>query len=96
VCASNGIIIDWRDALDPYNQLGNSYESNWYSHPSARGKLNKIIDDLICPCFKQYPALIIVDGLLHAMVEQNPDASLRKFIKYNVPKLLKILTRKQK
>jgi hypothetical protein len=61
-----------------------------------KGKLNKLIDDLIHPHFREYPALIIVDGLLHAMVEQNPDASLRKFIKYNVPKLLKTLTRKQK
>jgi hypothetical protein len=61
-----------------------------------KGKLNKLIDDLIHPHFREYPALIIVDGLLHAMVEQNPKASLRKFIKYNVPKLLKILTRKQK
>jgi hypothetical protein len=61
-----------------------------------KGKLNKLIDDLIHPHFREYPALIIVDGLLHAMVEQNPDASLRKFIKYNVPKLLKTITRKQK
>jgi len=61
-----------------------------------KGKLNKLIDDLIHPHFREYPALIIVDGLLHAMVEQNPDASLRKFIKYNVPELLKTLTRKQK
>jgi hypothetical protein len=63
---------------------------------TEKGRLNKLIDDLIHPHFKDYPALIIVDGLLHAMVEQNPDASLRKFIKYNVPKLLKTLTRKQK
>jgi hypothetical protein len=46
-----------------------------------KGKLNKLIDDLVHPHFREYPALIIVDGLLHAMVEQNPDASLRKFIK---------------
>jgi hypothetical protein len=35
------------------------------------------------------PAAIIIDSLLHAIVEQDPDASLRKFLKYNFPKLLK-------
>jgi len=62
----------------------------------AKNQMNKLIDSVIHPYFNQYPALIIVDGLLHAMVEQNPDASLRKFIKYNVPKLLKTLERKPK
>jgi len=61
-----------------------------------KGKLNKLIDDLIHPYFKEYPAMIIVDGLLHAMVEQNPDANLRKFVKYNVPKIIKTLARKNR
>jgi hypothetical protein len=44
----------------------------------------------------QDPAMITVDGALHAIVEQNPDASLKKFIKYNVPKLIQSLTKKPK
>jgi hypothetical protein len=44
----------------------------------------------------QDPAMITVDGALHAIVEQNPDASLKKFIKYNVPKLIESLTKKPK
>jgi hypothetical protein len=40
--------------------------------------------------------MIIVDGVLYAIVEQNPDASLKKFIKYNVPKLIKSLTKQPK
>lgn len=63
---------------------------------TTKGELNKLIDDLIHPYFKEYPALIIVDSLLHAMVEQDPDMSLRKFVKYNIPTLLESLTRKQK
>jgi hypothetical protein len=34
---------------------------------------------------------LLVDGLLHAIVEQNPPVTIRKFIKYNLPKLMKQL-----
>ena len=63
---------------------------------TPKGELNRLVDNLIHPYFKEYPALIIVDSLLHAMVEQDPDMSLRKFVRYNIPILLKSLTRKQK
>jgi len=63
---------------------------------TTKGQLNRLIDDLIHPYFTEYPALIIVDSLLHAMVEQDPDMSLRKFVRYNIPKLLRSLTQKQK
>lgn len=62
---------------------------------TVKGELNRLIDNLVHPYFREYPALIVVDGLLHAMVEQDPDVSLTKFIRYNVPKLLKHLARKQ-
>jgi len=52
--------------------------------------LNKLVDTLIHPYFDEYPAMILIDGLLHAMIEQNPNESLTKFIKYNLPKLLKL------
>lgn len=56
----------------------------------TKGDLNKLIDILIYPYFEEHPTFaIIIDGLLHAMVEQDPDMSFRKFIKYNVPKLLR-------
>jgi len=54
-----------------------------------KATLNKIVDSLLHPYFNDYPAMIIVDGLLHAIVEQNPNESLTKFIKYNLPRLLK-------
>ena len=62
---------------------------------TGKGKFNKLIDEILHPYFKQYPAPIIVDGLLHAMVEQDPDKSLNEFIRYNVPKLLRVITRKR-
>jgi len=63
---------------------------------SVKGRVNRLIDDLVHPYFKKYPALILVDGLLHAAVEQNPDMSFRKFVRYNAPKLLKYLLSKRK
>ena len=62
---------------------------------TAKGKLNKLVDDVMHPHFKQHPATIIIDGFLHAIVEQNPDESLRKFVKYNLPKLLEASSKKK-
>jgi hypothetical protein len=59
--------------------------------PTA-GYLNKLIDDLIHPYTKDYPALIIVDSLLRAIVEQDPSSSLTKFIRYNATTFLKQIT----
>jgi hypothetical protein len=58
----------------------------------STGYLNKLIDDLIHPYTKDYPALILVDGLLHAIVEQDANSSLRKFIRYNATTFLKQIT----
>ena len=54
----------------------------------TKGNLNRLIDDMMHPYFKDHPALILADGLLHAAVEKNPRSSLTKFVKYNVPILL--------
>ena len=59
------------------------------------GKLNKLVDDLLHPYFTDYPTLIIMDSLLHAMIEQDPKTSMSKFVKYNVPKLLENLKKRK-
>jgi hypothetical protein len=51
---------------------------------------------LLHPYFTDYPALIIADSLLHAIIEQDPKTSMSKSIKYNLPKLLKNLTKNEK
>jgi len=56
-----------------------------------QGPINKIIDRLLHPHFKRYPFLIIIDGLLHGLNEMDPATSLRKFLKYNAPELIKEL-----
>lgn len=50
--------------------------------------LNKLIDTILHPHFKKHPELIIFDGFLHALIEQDLKQSIRKFIKYNYPKIM--------
>jgi hypothetical protein len=39
---------------------------------TLKGRINKLIDSQIHPYFKEYPTTILVDGLLHAIIEQKP------------------------
>jgi len=58
-----------------------------------QGPVNRTIDGLLHPHFKQYPFLILVDGLLHGLNEMDPAKSIRKFLRHNAPKLLEELQR---
>ena len=60
----------------------------------TKGQLNRLIDELLHPYFKVDAGYILLDGFLHALVEQNPNESFRKFLKYNLPRLIKELERK--
>ena len=61
--------------------------------PYSVGEVNQIIDSLLHPWFRDYPWLRLVDGLLHALNEQDPPRSLEKFIRYHAPELLEELAR---
>ena len=58
------------------------------------GELNKLIDSLCHPLFKKDKGFMLVDGLLHGLVEQDPPTTIAKFIKYNLPTLIKQLEKK--
>lgn len=58
----------------------------------TKGKINRMIDIFLHPGFRQKPQLRLINGLLHAFVEQDPKASMKKFVRYNI---LPLLTRKQ-
>jgi hypothetical protein len=64
--------------------------------PYTAGQLNKLIDDVCHPFFKENPGFILVDGILHGLIEKDPPESFRKFVRYNLPKTVKEITRKQK
>jgi len=51
--------------------------------------INKLIDKTFHPLYSQSPAWILVDGAFHALVEQNPRVSMRKFAKYSLPLLIR-------
>jgi hypothetical protein len=53
------------------------------------GELNKIIDSFIHPFFGKENSFIILDGAVHALLEKDVPKSAGKFIKYNLPQLLK-------
>lgn len=62
----------------------------------TKGELNKLIDSLCHPLSKKDKGYILVDGLLHAMVERDPPRTVKKFIKYNLPKLMEEVSRKRR
>ena len=52
--------------------------------PYTTGELNKTVDDLCHPLAEIDPTFLIIDGLLHGIIEQNPPESILKFIHYNL------------
>jgi hypothetical protein len=57
--------------------------------PYSKGDLNYLIDSIVHPLYEESQFLRIVDGLLHAAVEQNASLSLKKFVRYNARDLSK-------
>ena len=63
---------------------------------TIKGKANMLIDEIFHPYFKENITFIILDGFLHGLVEQNPNESIRKFLRYNLPELQKHVRGKTK
>lgn len=59
------------------------------SRPITTGQLNKVIDVFVHPFFKRDENYIWLDGFLHGLVERDPQVSIEKFAKYNLPELVK-------
>ena len=62
----------------------------------TKGDLNRLIDDIFHRHFSENVGFVIVDGLLHAVVERNPEESIRKFVRFNVPVLVREMARKRR
>ena len=52
------------------------------------GEVNRLIDSLLHPLAKEDGRILIIDGFLHALVENNPPLSARKFLAYSLPTVL--------
>jgi hypothetical protein len=57
--------------------------------PYTTGEINKLIDGLIHPLAEKDKKFILIDGFLHALNERDPPQSLRKFLKYNLPEIIR-------
>jgi hypothetical protein len=56
----------------------------------SKGELNQLIDSLLHPLATEdnAVAILLLDGILHSAVEQDPGQSVQKFIRYSLPKIL--------
>lgn len=59
----------------------------------SKSETNAIIDSVVHPLADEHWGYVIVDGVLHALNEEDPIQSLFKFLKYNAPELLKRILR---
>lgn len=57
-------------------------------HSYTEGELNKLIDAVFHTLVRLNPEFLIIDGILHSLIEQDPTQSVLKFLHYNAPKLL--------
>jgi hypothetical protein len=55
----------------------------------SKSEKNAIIDSVVHPWADEHWGFVIVDGVLHALNEQDPVESFVKFLKFNAPELLK-------
>jgi hypothetical protein len=58
------------------------------SRPYTTGELNKTIDSLLHPLVDLNPAFLVLDGVMHGIIEQDPPESVLKFIHHSLPKLV--------
>jgi hypothetical protein len=64
--------------------------------PFTDGEFNKLIDSLMHPPARDNLWFWALDGVLHGMVEQDPELTVRKFLRYNAPKIIRQVLRNQK
>ena len=55
----------------------------------SKSEKNAIIDSVVHPWADEHWGFVIVDGVLHALNEQDPVESFIKFLKFNAPELVK-------
>jgi hypothetical protein len=58
------------------------------------GEVNKIIDAFVHPFANEESSFLVLDGVIHALAERDIQVSARKFIKYDLPEILKLLGKK--
>jgi hypothetical protein len=62
--------------------------------PFSTGQMNKLIDDVIHPFYKKSQWYRVADGILHGLIEKDIPVSAKKFVKYNMPEIVKKILEK--
>jgi hypothetical protein len=52
--------------------------------PAVYNRPTRLVDSVLHPVAEKHPLVWLVDGAIHAAVEQNPEMSLKKFLKFTV------------
>lgn len=76
--------------MSPKKKAGKTRKSRLYSV----GQMNKVIDDLLHPFYRKNQWIRVADGILHGLAERNVRVSARKFVKYNLPEIMKKILEK--
>ena len=61
----------------------------------SKGEVNRLIDGLLHPLFDINPAFSLADTILHGLIEQNPPETALKFLRYNLPRIIREVTEKK-
>jgi hypothetical protein len=72
----------------------NTYGKKKKRHYS-KGEINRLIDSLLHPLFARSSVFIAVDTVVHGLVEQNPPETIKKFVRYNLPKIIEEILKGQ-
>jgi len=59
----------------------------------SKGEVNRLIDSVIHPLFNLNQGFTVADAILHGFVERNPPETALKFIRYNLPKVIREMTK---
>jgi hypothetical protein len=59
-------------------------------------ELNRMVGSLVHPLAKVDPCLLVLDGVLHGLIERNPSETVVKFIQHNLPTLISELSTRRK
>lgn len=60
----------------------------------SQGELNKLVDAICHPLAANDKRFYVVDGLLHFLIERAPLLTVRKYLRYYLPEILKEFSEK--
>jgi hypothetical protein len=55
----------------------------------SKGQLNYLVDDAFHPLADRTAGFILVDEILHMLIERDPGLSIKKFVHYSLPQFIK-------